>query len=162
MTTIRGDRAETQRSDEGYRILGWLLMIGGMIWMAWNLTAARATPSSWRIEQVALPFVVIGTAVFALRASANEHIQLHRAALTVRRSSQFRSRVQDLSGVKRLFIDFPSLRDWTHRFWQPVVSKPTVWSDWNDILEPDDLLLLITVTEVFDDVLLTWWLDGTP
>lgn len=160
--TIRGDRAETHRADEGYRILGWLLLIGGLIWMTWNLTAARATLTSWRVGQVALPFVVIGLAAFALRASADERIQLDRVALTVRRSSQFRTRVQDLSGVKKLFTDFPALRDWTRRYWQPVLSKPTLWSDWDGILEPDELLLLITVTEVLDDALLTWWLDGTP
>jgi hypothetical protein len=157
---IRGEQAQTHRVDKGYRLLGWLLLIVGSIWMAWNFTREQVTLTSWTLEQVALPFLLIGLAVFAFRASANERIEFDRVALTVRRSSQFRTRVEDLSGVKKLFADFPSLRDWTRRYWQPTNS--TAWSDWSGTLPSDDLLLLMAVTEVFDDALLQWWLDKTP
>ena len=159
---IRGEQAQTHQFDQGYRSIGWLLLIGGLIWMTWNLTAARATLTSWTLGQVSLPFMVIGLAAFAFRASANERVTFDRVALTVRRSSQFWTRVQDLSGVKKLFSAHPTMRAWTGRYWAPSISQPTLWSDWNSTLSSDDLLLLRVVTKLFDDELLTWWLEVTP
>ena len=160
--TIHGNRATKYRADMVYRSVGWVLLTGGLVSGMWNLSAARATPISWTLEQVALPLLVIGLAAFALRASSNERIEFDRMALTVRCSSQFRTRTDDLSGVKALFSRHPALRDWTRRYWQPEISRPTLWSDWTGVLADGDLRLLMTITQLFDDALLTWWLDETP
>ena len=154
---IRADRAEARFNTRFLRLLGWLSLIGAVSWLVVNLTNARATLTSWTLEQTAWPALLIGGAALILRGSADQRLEFDRATRTVRRSSQFRTRVEDLSGLEVLFLQQPALRGWIGRYWRSEVTLFTYKDDF--ALDPDQILLLIAVTEIFNDELLDWWLN---
>lgn len=157
-TFIHSDRAEARVSDFWSRYIGCMSVIGGVMWLTFNLINAQATLTSWTFDLAALPVLLIGGAAFLLRATADQRLAFDRTTRTVRCSSQFRTRVRDLSGVEGLFLKQPALRGWISRYWRSASSL----SEHTDEFNPDEMLLLIFVTDVFNDALLDWWLDQPP